>query len=191
MYAMIACLLQLANLRFTLPSKYPSTIQSTPTIRITMLPSLNWVIWALTLPLSMAVRSSRPVKWEDLMIATSEFPRYFGEVTTVPRTGPPKVAWMRINSGSFERVSCVSSPGHVECDKSQAWKVSEELYPAIGEVQDHSPPYLNDLGFLAYIIYSSHGENGTTYRTFVFNQTSLDDMVVIDNTIVNIWLVSQ
>lgn len=157
-----------------------------------MLPSLNWAIWALALPLSIAMRSAHPVKWEDLMVATSEFPRYFGEVTTVPRTGPPKVAWVKIDSGSFERVSCETVPGYLKCDnKPSAWKVSKELAPAIADVQDHSPPYLNDLRFLAYIIWSSHGENGTTYRTFVFNQTSPDDMVVIDNTIVNIWGVSQ
>lgn len=66
---------------------------------------------------------------------------------------PLKGHGVLLNNGTVERVSCSTSPEKVECEDNDWWDVSRELLPIIREVQDHSPPYLNDLGFTAAIIW--------------------------------------
>lgn len=154
-----------------------------------MLPHLKWAIWALVIPLSVAERP--PVTWVDLMIATSRFPRFFGEVTTINRTGEPKVNGVVQNDGTLTPVTCVKDPTlAVKCD-GDGWDIVEEMRPAIYGLQYQSLPLLNDLRFTTNGTLWSKGEDGTIFRTYFFFQSNLDGMITIDNTIVKIHIVSQ
>ncbi|KAI7778042.1 hypothetical protein LA080_002679 [Diaporthe eres] len=68
-------------------------------LKIPPLPFLAWAIWALILPVTMA--HHHHVKWEDLMVATNKFPRFFGEVPSINRTGSPRVVGLGYKHGSF------------------------------------------------------------------------------------------
>lgn len=156
-----------------------------------MLPHLNWAIWALVIPLSVAERP--PVKWEDLMIATSRFPRFFGEVTTINRTGEPKVHGVLKSDGTLMPVTCVKDynlTNYVKCD-DDGRVVSKDMRPIIREIQYHSPEYMNDLRFTLEKVFWSKGEDGTIFRTFFLFQSMLDGMITIDNTVVKVHRVSQ
>lgn len=160
-----------------------------------MLPHLNWAIWALVIALSVAERP--PVQWEDLMVATSRFPRFFGEVTTINRTGEPKVnGVLNFKDGTLTPVTCVKDyTTYVKCD-DDGRVVVKEIRPIIREIQYHSPPYMNDLRFTLEKIFWSKGkdakgEDGTIFRTFFLFQSILDGMITIDNTVVKVHKVSQ
>lgn len=153
-----------------------------------MLPYLSWAIWALVIPLSVAERP--PVKWEDLMVATSRFPRFFGEVTAINRTGEAKVNAVVHDDGTLTPVTCVKDyPTGVKCDED-GWVVKKEMRPVIREIQYHSPPYLNELRFTAEGFLWSEGGDGTIFRTFFLFQSNLDGMITIDNTFVKVHKVS-
>lgn len=125
------------------------------------------------------------------MVATSRFPRFFGEVTAINRTGEAKVNAVMQSSGTLAPITCVKDyPRGVKCEGND-WIVAKEMRGIIREIQYHSPPYMNELRFTFVSIAWSKGEDGTIYRTFFLHQSNLDGMITIDNTVVKVHMVSQ
>lgn len=157
-----------------------------------MFPSLIWAICALAIPLSVAERSERPVEWVDLMIATSSFPRFFGEVTNINRTGPPRVAAVLFNTGSVEPITCRSTAEGFRCDADcgDCGTVPPQVTTAIGSIQVYSPPPLDGLTFIAQRLDSLYMEDGAIGRTSSFWQSDPAGKIPIDNTIMQINIVS-
>ena len=159
---------------------------------LAMLHSLIWAIWALSTSPSAAERPARLVKWEDLMVATSAFPRFSGEVANITRTGTPKVAAVLFNSGAIEPITCRSNAEGLHCDADcgDCGDVAAEFPNAINELQLHSPPQLDGLTFIGNRILSDKKEDGTKCRSFFLWQSNPAGKIPIDNTVVQINLVS-
>lgn len=166
--------------------------------QITMLPSLKWATLALSIPLSMADRLAPRVKWEDLMLATSEFPRFFGEVTNLNRTGPPRVVAAQKAEGErwiIMPVKCAGATSeefHCDYDCPHCGPVAQEFSYPIFQFQNASRPdlNLNNLTFVASN-FSETNKSGILSRNFFFTQTNLGGTVEIDNAIVQLNWVSR
>lgn len=191
----ISHLVKFVSSVFAPSSTHPSTVRSTTTINIPMLSPLTWAILALTLPFSMAQRVHHDVKWEDLMVATSQFPRFFGEPANITRTGDAKVHAMYLEDGTVMSMNCYNTvvKGEwlrcdVDCDGCVT--MTDALLDGIDQAQQWFKPDLNNLTFVLRRTDEHEGEDGWWFRTFFFDQTNLGGKIEIDNAIVQLYLVS-
>ncbi|POS70457.1 hypothetical protein DHEL01_v211150 [Diaporthe helianthi] len=107
-----------------------------------MFTPLAWTIWALAASLSLAEATFKPVEWIDLMVATSRFPRFFGEPPYISRTDPPKVSglsYLEKNKmippfGKIVPLNCSSNEGKFSCP---GWTDCEKCF---GELKEDGPP---------------------------------------------------
>lgn len=131
------------------------------------------------------------------MVATSEYPRFFGEVTNINRTGPPRVvaAKKADPNGWIKPMKCWgATPEEFRCDfdcGSCAFMHKQFLYP-IFQFQNASRPELN-LNNLTFVAgnFSETNKTGIWSRSFGFIQTNLGGTVEIDNTAVQLNWVSR
>lgn len=165
-------------------------------LKIPTLPFLAWAIWALILPVTMA--HHHRVKWEDLMVATNKFPRFFGEAPSISRTGSPRVVGIGYKHGSVvEPAKCSGANAeemHCELDCGHCMLVGRKFLIAIDHLQRLSPPQLNELTFITseytgikWVV----GKQAAWHRHLWFNQTNLGGTIAIDNSRVQLNLVSQ
>lgn len=163
------------------------------TVKIKMLPSLAWAIWALIFPVIMAERHARDVEYHVLLTATIKFPRFFGEVTNVNRTGDTKVVALVLPEGDVKSMKC-SQPADEDfrCDLEcgNCATVAAEFLDAIDQFQRVSPPDFNDLTFIADK-YLQDERDGMWRGSFFFSQTNLGGKTEIDNAFTQLNLVSR
>lgn len=160
-----------------------------------MLSPLTWAILALTLPFSMAQRVHHDVKWEDLMVATSNFPRFFGKPANITRTGDAKVHGIYLEDGTVAPMDCYTPDDtdewlrcDVDCDGCVT--MTQALLDGIDLAIEWFEPDLNNLTFVLRRVEESEGKDGWWFRSFTFHQTNLGGNIEIDNAIVKIELVS-
>jgi hypothetical protein len=177
-----------------------------------MLPFLKWAEWAFVISLVMAeaTASRKLVRWEDLMLATSHFPRFFGSPAEISRTDPPKVIglWfhndiepLNCASGSDKEFSCKVNCTRIDCRKGQAYDQALTAISALEERQSALPHVVDGLQFLWknmtwwFDYPAQHKLHGRQLRRFQFMQT-LDGLdpthspIPIDNTLAVVSYVS-
>ena len=174
---------------------YPPLTRNTSSTQFPMMRSLKWAIWALAIPLSMAERLAHRVKWEDLMVATSEFPKFWGGFNPINRTGPPRVTHM-VTNGNLEPIQCHTEIGPERTESSCSLKVDDIWLKAIWGLQNGSANIsaLNGLNFTAAdvsndIIKDDRVGNNDTYKRAVFQQNL--DGIDIEGAYVEMSVVSR
>lgn len=175
-----------------------------------MAPALKWAIWAiwaLAVSHAMGEEAAELVKWEDLMVAASRFPRFFGSPALIPRndTDPPKVTALSTNNwehnatmapfGTIQPMNCSSDSGNfscvLDCNCVDQPDVDLEAYSALQEGRSSLSHHLDGLNLTAdFDLWERYsGDNHTLHQIF-FTQT-LGGRTPIDNTQVKLGLVSQ
>lgn len=199
----ISGLLKQNNFSFLLFSAYTSL----KPVTAAMAPPLKWATWALAVSHSRGhpgpeQEAAEPVKWEDLMVAASRFPRFFGSPARVPRTDPPKVAALSYKNfpgvqlspfGKIEPMHCSSDSGNfacaVDCKCANPAEKSLPAYVTLQERNSSLSHHIDGLDFISdYWLTTDH--TGHKLLRHFFTQT-LDGKVPIDNTQVILALVSQ
>lgn len=170
-----------------------------------MTPPLKWAIWALAVSHSMGdpvEEAAKLVKWEDLMVASSRFPRFFGSPAHISRTDPPKVIALSINNqaqiapfGDIEPMHCSSDSGNfscvLDCNCATRNDIDLEAYSALQERRSFLSHHLDGLNLMAdYEFWEKYPADGHTLHKYFFTQT-LGGRIPIDNTQVKLGLVSQ
>ncbi|KAG8164341.1 hypothetical protein KVR01_006259 [Diaporthe batatas] len=159
---------------------------------------LSWAIWALVISLSMADDAVKPVEWVDLMIATSNFPRFFGTPPHVSRKGGPKVTAVTLYDdpkkprfGKDQKVlpiQCSSKSG----DSCKGAEMGQGVKDAISALQENiKPPSLGDgkpglegLNFIFdHMRYFWYDHTGSPHHhnVYYFRQ-SMHENLPVDNT---------
>jgi hypothetical protein len=163
-----------------------------------MLSPLEWTTWALAVSHLMTETSASHVSWEDLMIATSKFPRFFGSPAIIARTDPPKVTGVSFyndvlplhcssDSGNF---SCAADCKTINCGHGAPY---DDAIPAFSAPQERRSSLSHHLDGLEFAfdqnLYDYCLDNHTRQSSF-FSQI-LDGLIPVDNTLVVLGLVSQ
>lgn len=141
--------------------------------RFSMSPSLAWAVWALTIPFAVAGPPFLNVKWEDIMVAISEFPPITGEPAVISRTGPPKVTGATGKDGIIKPFK-IREISDEEIDWNEKPEVSETSGLMSWDLQIDYSPVISDLRFI--IVRTLIPDQSVLYQ-----QVNLDTMVPIED----------